>query len=94
MYNDKYIKTKIKICNDKVHTNFQHNKIPNDNEYCACLSVILLDSIFVNSNKKYYPQIFLAECKDAIKDRKIVNTINEDLKLNKSDDVSDDESNE
>ena len=49
----------------------------------------LLDSIFVNSNKKYYPQIFLEECKYAIKDKKIINTINEDLKLNESDDESD-----
>ena len=89
MYNDKYIKTKIKIYNDKVYTNFQHNKIPEDNKYCACLSVILLDSIFVNSNKEYYPQIFLEECKHVMKDRKIVNTINEDLKLSESDDESD-----
>ena len=89
MYNDKYIKTKIKIYNDRVYTNFQHNKISRDNEYCACLSVILLDSIFVNSNKEYYPQIFLEECKYAVKDRKIINTINEDLKLNESDDESD-----
>ena len=88
MYNDKYIKTKIKIYNDKVYTNFQHNKIPEDNKYCACLSVILLDSIFVNSNKEYYPQIFLEECKYAIKDRKIKNTINEDLKLSESDNES------
>ena len=51
VYNDKYIKTKIKIYNDKVYTNFQHNKIPKDNEYCACLSVILLDSFFVNSDR-------------------------------------------
>ena len=91
MYNDKYIKTKIKIYNDKVYTNFQHNKIPKDNEYCACLSVILLDSIFVNSNKEYYPQIFLEECKHAMKDRKIKNTINEDLKLSESDDESNDD---
>ena len=55
MHNDKYIKTKIKIYNDKVYTNFEHNKIPKD---CACISVILLDSIFVNSDKEYYPQIF------------------------------------
>ena len=48
VYNDKYIKIKIKIYNDKIYTNFQHNKIPKDNEHCACLSVILLDSIFVN----------------------------------------------
>ena len=87
LYNDKYIKTKIKIYNDKVYTNFQHNKIPKDNEYCVCLSVILLDPIFVDSDKEYYSQISLEECKYAIKDRKI-NTINEDLKLNKSDDES------
>ena len=31
------------------------NTIPEDNEYCACLSVILLDSNFGNLNKKYYP---------------------------------------
>ena len=67
MYNNKYIKTKIKICNDKMYTNFQHNKIPKDDEYCACLSVILLDSIFVNSDKDYYLQTFLEECKYAIK---------------------------
>ena len=65
VYNDKYIKTKTKICNDRVYTNFQINKIPKDNEYCACLFVILLDSIFVNSNKEYYHQIFLEECKYA-----------------------------
>ena len=68
VYNEKYIKTKIKIY--RVYTNFQHNKIPKDNEYFACLSVILLDSIFVNSDKEYYPQIILEECKYAIKNKK------------------------
>ena len=62
MYNDKYIKTKIKVYSDRVYTNFQHKKIPKNNEYFACLSVILLDSIFVNSGKEYYPQILLEEC--------------------------------
>ena len=64
------------------------------NEYCLCLSVILLDSIFVNSDKEYYPQIFLEEFKYMIKDRKIINTINDDLELtesNKSDDEFDNE---
>ena len=80
MYNDKYIKTKTKIYNEKVYT---------DVKYCTCLSVILSDSIFVSSNKEYYSQIFSEECKYAIKDRKILNTIIEDLKLNESDDESD-----
>ena len=92
MYNDRYIKTKIKIYNDRVYTNFQHNKIPKENESCTCLSVILLDSNFVNSDKEYYPQILLEECKYAIKDKKIINTTNEDWELSKSDNESDDES--
>ena len=70
MYNEKYFKTKMKICNDRVYTNFQLNKIHKDNKYCVCLSVMLLDSIFVNLNKEYYPQIFLEECKYARKDKK------------------------
>ena len=61
MYNDKYVKTRMKIYNDRLYTNFQHNKLPKDNEYCACLSVILLDSIFVNLNKEYYLQNCIVE---------------------------------
>ena len=76
MYNDKYIKMKTKIYHDKVYSNLQHNEIPKDNEYCRCISLILLDSTFVNSDKEYYPQIFLEECRYAIK--KKVNAINED----------------
>ena len=84
-YNDKYIKTEIKLYNNRVYTNFQNNKIPKDNKNYACSSVILLDSIFVNSDKGYYPQIFLEESKHMIKDRKIINTINKDLELSESD---------
>ena len=43
---------------------------------------------FVNSDKKYHSQIFLEECKHAMKNKKIVNTINEEL--SESDDESDD----
>ena len=46
MYNDKYIKTKIKFCDNRAYTNFQNNKIPKDNKYYADLSLMLLDSIF------------------------------------------------
>ena len=67
VYNDKYIKTKTKIYNNRVYTNFQQNKIPKVNEYFASLSVMLLDSIFVNSDKESYAQILLEECKYVIK---------------------------
>ena len=38
---NKYIKTKIKIYNNKVNTNFHGNKMSDENECCACLPVIL-----------------------------------------------------
>ena len=45
--------------------------------------------------KKYYPQILLEECKYALKKKKIINAINNKLKLDESDDESDnDKSNE
>ena len=91
VYKDKYIRTKIKIYYNKTNTKFSDNKIPENNEYCACLSVIPLDSVYVNANKECYPQIFLDECKFAIKKKKIMNTINEELKLDKSDDGEFDE---
>ena len=49
------------------------------------MNIILLDSI-VNGDKKYHPQIFLKECKYVIKKKMILNTINEELKLDESDD--------
>ena len=77
VYNDKYIKTKIKTCNNRISTIFHGNKIPedNDNECYFCLSVISIDSI-VNVGEKYYPQIFFEECKHAVKKKNIINAIN------------------
>ena len=43
VYNNKHIKTKIKIY--RVYK-FLAKKIPKDNEYCACLSVMLLHYTF------------------------------------------------
>ena len=57
VHDNKCIKTKIKICNNRINTNFHNNKIPEDNEYCACFSVLLLDSVVI-VDKDYYPQIF------------------------------------
>ena len=68
VYKDKYIKSKIKIYNGRVHTNFQHNKIPKDNENCACSSVILF--LLIQTKNFHDPQIFLEKCKYAIKVKK------------------------
>ena len=42
--------------------------------------------MLVNPDKEYYSQIFLEECKYAMKNRKLIKTINEDSELSESDD--------
>ena len=64
VHNGKYIKTKIKIYNNRMYTSFRYNKIQKDNEYCTCLYVTLLDSIFVNSNKEIFRGIEICAKKE------------------------------
>ena len=79
--NDKYIKTKIilntRFYDNNNNNNNNNNKMPKENESYTCLFVILLDSI-INVDKKYYPQVFLIECKYAIKNKRVMNIIREE----------------
>ena len=90
---DKYIKTKTKMHEDRVSTNFQGKKVSKENASYKCLSLIMLDSV-IRVNKKYYPQTLLEECKYVIRKNKIENLINDDLDEfdNESDNESDIES--
>ena len=88
--NDKYIKTKIKMYEDRVNTNFQGKKVPKENVSYKCLSLIMLDSV-IRVNKKYYPQTLLEECKYVIRKNEMENLINDDLYLSSSDTESDNE---
>ena len=76
--NGKCIKTKIKLYEDKINTNFQGKKIPKQNASYKCLSLITLDSV-IRTNKKYYPQALLEECKYETKKNKMENLINDGL---------------
>ena len=62
VYDDEYIKTKIKICAGSIIINFRNNEMPKEKVPCECLSIIMLDSV-IKANKIYYPQTFLEECK-------------------------------
>ena len=75
---DKYIKIKIKTYAGIIITNFHNKKIQKEKVPCKCLSIIMLDSV-VESDKKYYPQTFLEECKYVQEKIKFENYINEEL---------------
>ena len=91
-YNDKYIKTKIKIYDGSVNTNFQGKKMAKEKAPCKSLSIIMLDSV-VKVKKKHYPQTLLDECKYEPKKIKMENLINDDLEKSLSDE-SDNDSND
>ena len=75
---DKYIKTKIKTDTDIIITNFHNKKIPKEKVPCKCLSITMPDSV-IESDKKYYPQTFLEECKYVQEKIKFENYIDEEL---------------
>ena len=56
--NDKYIKTKIIMYEDRVNTNFQGKNVPKEYASYQYLSLIMLDFV-IRVNKKYYPQTLL-----------------------------------
>ena len=79
VYDKKYIKIKVRECNDVIKTNFLGDKIPNENVHYACIACITIDSI-MEMEKKNDPQVYLEEWKYKIKEAKTSKFINTELK--------------
>ena len=58
VYNEKYLKTKIKYYERKFCTNVHNDKWTKEGSKCICLSVTLIDSVCRNL-KSYYPLVIL-----------------------------------
>ena len=46
-----------------------------------CFSVILIDSV-LKMGKKYYPQVFLDDCKYVVKETKMIQFLYDELEIN------------
>ena len=79
VYNEKYLKTKIKSYDGKFNKNFHKYKKPREGFQFICLSVILVDSVF-RTGKHYYPQVLLEECKYVVKEKRSLSIL---LKISK-----------
>ena len=53
------------------------------------MSIIILDSI-IYANEKYYPQVFLEECKYVIENIKTKNYVDMELELESESDIDND----
>ena len=55
IYDDKYIKSRLRSFNDETHTTFWVNKISKEGIHYTYIAVIIIDSI-MRMDKKYSPQ--------------------------------------
>ena len=59
IYENKYLKAKVREFNGDIKTNFLGNGLPKENMYYACIACITVDSV-LKMNKKNYPQVYLS----------------------------------
>ena len=84
IYDDKYIKTKVKAFSSMIITLFSGNEIPKERNHDICIAAICIDSV-LRVDKKNYPQIYVEQCKCKIKKRKPVNFIDAEVNLRSND---------
>ena len=64
IYENKYLKTKVREFDGSINTNFLGNGLPKENY--TCIACVTLDSV-LKMNKKNYPQVYLEDCKYKVK---------------------------
>ena len=68
VYNNIYMKNKIRTYGDKVYTNFSGSNVPKDGVECESITIISI-SFWLVYVKKYYLQVYINNCA-----YKVVNT--------------------
>ena len=66
IYEQKYLKTKLREYDGVIKTHFLGNGITKENMHYTCIACIIIDSV-MRMDKKKYPQVYLEECKYKIK---------------------------
>ena len=52
IYENKYLKAKVREFDGSIKTNFSGNNLPNENTYYTCIACISIDSIIKMNKKK------------------------------------------
>ena len=80
VYDEKYIKAKVREFSSEIKTNFLGDEVLKENEHYACIACITIDSV-MRMKKKNYLQIYLEEYKYRIKKTKMTKFIEAKLEL-------------
>ena len=78
VYDEKYIKAKVREFNGAIKTNFLGHEIPKENMHYTCIACITINSV-MRMEKKNYPQVYLEECKCRMKKTKMTKFIEAEL---------------
>ena len=62
VYDQTYIKAKVREFDGKIKTNFLGDEIPKENMHYTCIAFVTIDSV-MKIERKNYPQVYLKECK-------------------------------
>ena len=89
IYENKYLKVKVREFNGNIKTNFLGNNVPKENTYYTCIACINIDSV-LKMNKKNYPQVYLEECKYKVKKISAPRFINVELESDLESDIETD----
>ena len=89
IYENKYLKAKVREFDGSIKTNFLGNNLPKENTHYTCIACITIDSV-IKMNKKNYPQVYLEECKYKIKKIHTPRFINTELESDSESDVETD----
>ena len=54
VYNEQYIKAKVRVFNGVIKTNFLCDEVPKENKHYTCIACITIDSV-MRMEKKYSP---------------------------------------
>ena len=74
IYDDSYIKTKVKTFSDIIKTLFSGDEIHKERVEYLCIACISVDNV-VKVDKKNYLQVYLEQCKYKVKKREPKNFI-------------------
>ena len=78
VYDNKYIKTKVREFDGVIKPNFLGDKIPKENKNYTCLTCIIIDFV-IRTEKKRYRQVYLEECKYKVRKAKVHKFIEAEL---------------
>ena len=86
IYENKYLKIKVREFDGNIKTNFLGNNVPKENTYYTCIACITLNSV-LRMNNKNYPQVYLEEFKYKVKKIRTPRFINTELESDLESDV-------